>query len=253
MNELTQSDLEAQAPIQLKPGTPGYLNNYLQSFMRRKSMPRGITGSLREKLQYERKRNECEAGKRTYRWFCKEYLPTMENINKQPLSDDVIEWMNNFLIWLIQEDKYRHKPSDAVLQVSKFANRIFTDYYTSKGMPIILRNPTAIHTWYCMLLLGADGQVFPLSGEAVAKALTELFGKKVHSPTVYRIIDSIRLSGYVTQIQRGEAQGRCGTYKLRDDLHKSWEKLGSTPHDGNSPITADEIRKMFPWIFQTAD
>lgn len=250
MNELTSTNTDPHSQVQIRPDEPGYMDNLFRVYIKLKDIPRAVQKKFRTMIRQARGMSTCEAFPILYKWFRTKYLPYLCEKNKEPLSDDVVEWLNSYLLDLYDHDKYRDIPDDAVQRVCEFAININTRY--SVGEPYILISQTSRIIWLAMLLLGAGGRVFAFSGEAFAETLSHLTGHQVQSMTIYRIIKNIRSSGLITQIKKGRKLGSCGTYKLKDDRCRDWEKIGSTPRDGNSPITADEIRKMFPWIFQTA-
>lgn len=252
MDQFTHTENKTGSSASIKYGDPGYLNNFFHAKMKKPGMPQMVTSSVRPILQTERKEDGKNAWRRTYKWFTNKYLPLLEEMNgHQPLDEDIIEWLNNYLFFLIAHDKYNSIPPNAVPAVCKFANDISTRFQAPR--PKCLITPTSHVVWYSMVLLGENGRVFPFSGEAFANALSDLFGRKINSMTLYRIRDTLLDANCITQVEKGLRGGKCGTYKLNNEFHHLWENLGIMPKEGSSPISAEEIKKMFPWIFQAAN
>lgn len=251
MGQFTSSLSKQQAPVLLKPGDPGFYDKCFHANMKASRMPRGVTSKFRKKIQEERARNPTVCFQRTYEWFLNDLLPHLEDLNKESLSDEVKEWLGSFLFKLLEDDKYRLIPADAVQKVCEFANNIAMNFQPQR-IPISL---TSLYRtiWYAMLLLGADGREFAFSGEAFSKALTETLGQTIQSMRVYRVIKCFLGTGLIVQCKQGRKYGSCGTYRLKDDFKNSWEELGANPIIGDKAITAKEIQDMFPWIFQCLD
>ena len=252
MDQFTQNQSKPRATTLPATGGPGWLDRCFLGNMKAHRMPSGVTSRFRKEIQKEKARNITEAPRRIYDWFVKELLPEFEAINKkQPLSDEVIEWLSSFLVKLIDDDKYCLIPPDAVQKVCEFANNIAKNFL-AKRPPISLTSLYCI-IWYAMLLLGAEGREFAFSGEAFAKALTETLGQTIQSMRVYRVIKCFLGTGLIVQCKQGRKYGNCGTYRLKDEFKYTWEELGANPIIGDKAITAKEIQDMFPWIFQCLD
>lgn len=247
MDQFTPDRTEPDTVILTKSNVPGQVEARFRHYMKIGQMPRMVTRTFRNKLYKEGQNGIVETFPQTQEWFAKSFLPLLEESNKQPLSDEVIDWLTLYLLTLIEDDKYRNIPPDAVMRVSKFANDIATRF--NSWQPPILTTNTGRIVWHSMVLFGANGREFAFSGEEFSKASTKLLGKQVHSMSVYRIIYTMLKAKLISQIKKGYKNGRCGTYKLADDYQHLWHELGCKPKDGNYPIADLDIQRMFPWIF----